>query len=42
MSVILNSRTLLDVGGSIGLNDEASDYVLRVSLPIRFDLPIPF
>jgi hypothetical protein len=42
VSVILNSRTLLDIGGSIGLNDDANDYALRVSLPIRFDLPIPF
>ena len=43
VSVLLGARTLLDVSGSIGANDEAPDYGLRVSLPIQFDLPLhPF
>ena len=36
VSVLLGARTLLDVSGSIGANDEAPDYGLRVSLPIQF------
>ena len=40
-SVLLSARTLLDVSGSIGVTDDASDYSIGVSLPIRFDLPIP-
>jgi hypothetical protein len=42
VSVVLGARTLLDVSGSIGANGGAPNYVLRVALPIRFDLPVPF
>ncbi|MEK0082124.1 transporter [Benzoatithermus flavus] len=41
-SVIVGRRTLLDVSGSIGLNEDTPDYVIRVSLPIQFDLPFRF
>ncbi len=40
-SVLLGTQTLLDVSGGIGVTDDASDYSIGVSLPIRFDLPIP-
>jgi hypothetical protein len=42
VSVILGSRALLDVSGSVGLTDDAADYAVRVALPIRFDLPFRF
>jgi len=38
-STTLGARTLLDVGGSIGLTDESPDFMIQVSLPLRFDLP---
>ena len=39
-SSILGRGVLLDVAGGIGLTDEAPDYFITISLPIRFDLPI--
>jgi hypothetical protein len=38
-SVILDHGTLLDVTFDVGLTEDAPDYAVRVSLPIRFDLP---
>jgi hypothetical protein len=38
-SVILGHGVLLDVAADIGLTDDAPDYALRTSLPIRFNLP---
>jgi hypothetical protein len=40
-SSILGRGVLLDVATGIGLTDDAPDYFVTVSLPIRFDLPIP-
>lgn len=39
-SSILGRGVLLDVAGGIGLTDDAPDYFITLSLPIRFDLPI--
>jgi hypothetical protein len=39
-SSILSRGVLLDVAGGIGLTDDAPDYFVTLSLPIRFDLPI--
>jgi hypothetical protein len=39
-SSILGRGVLLDVAGGIGLTDDAPDYIVTISLPIRFDLPI--
>jgi hypothetical protein len=39
-SSILGRGVLLDVAGGIGLTDEAPDYFISISLPIRFDLPV--
>jgi hypothetical protein len=39
-SSILGRGVLLDVAGGIGLTDDAPDYIVTFSLPIRFDLPI--
>jgi hypothetical protein len=39
LSSVLSPRILLDVEASAGLTEDAPDYALRVSLPIRFDLP---
>lgn len=39
-SAILGSRALVDVALDVGLTDDAPDYAIRMSLPIRFDLPI--
>lgn len=39
-SSILGRGVLLDVAGGIGLTDDAPDYFITISLPIRFDLPI--
>jgi hypothetical protein len=39
-SSILSRRTLLDVDLGIGLTQNAPDFTLAVSLPIRFDLPL--
>jgi hypothetical protein len=36
---ILGRGVLLDVGFDIGLTDDAPDYVARVALPIRFNMP---
>lgn len=38
-SSILGRGVLLDVAGGIGLTDDAPDYFVTISLPIRFDLP---
>ena len=38
-SVILGQGVLLDVAADIGLTDDAPDYAVRASLPIRFNLP---
>jgi hypothetical protein len=40
-SIVLNSSVLLDISADIGLTPRAPDYSFIVSLPIRFDLPIP-
>jgi hypothetical protein len=39
-SVILGRGVLLDVAADIGLTDDAPDYAVRTSLPIRFNLPV--
>jgi hypothetical protein len=39
LSSVLSPRILLDVEASAGLTEDAPDYALRVSLPVRFDLP---
>jgi hypothetical protein len=36
----LGRGVLLDIAGGIGLTDEAPDYFISISLPIRFDLPV--
>jgi len=36
----LGRNVLLSIRGDIGLTDEAPDYAIGVSLPIRFDLPV--
>ena len=36
---ILGRDVLLSVTGEIGLTDDAPDYAIGASLPIRFDLP---
>jgi hypothetical protein len=41
-SVIVTPRILLDISVGIGLTDDAPDYSIGVSLPIRFDLPFRF
>jgi hypothetical protein len=38
-ATILGPNTLLSVTGEIGLTDEAPDYAIGVSLPIRFNVP---
>lgn len=38
-SIVLAPRVLFDIVGTIGLTDEAADYAVKVSLPIRFDTP---
>jgi hypothetical protein len=42
LSSVLSTRVLLDLALDVGLTDDAADYALRVSLPIRFDLPFRF
>jgi hypothetical protein len=39
-SSILGRGVLLDIAGGVGLTDEAPDYFISISLPIRFDLPV--
>jgi hypothetical protein len=39
-SSILGRGVLLDVSGGIGLTDEAPDYFISISLPVRFNLPV--
>ncbi|MCS7267841.1 MAG: hypothetical protein NZ704_07255 [Geminicoccaceae bacterium] len=39
-SIVLAPRILFDIVGTIGLTDEAPDYAIKVSLPIRFDTPL--
>jgi hypothetical protein len=38
-SVVLGRGVLLDVAADVGLTDDAPDYAVRTSLPIRFNLP---
>jgi Putative MetA-pathway of phenol degradation len=38
-STILGRNTLLSVTGDIGLTDDAPDYAIGVSLPVRFNVP---
>ena len=38
-SVILGPGVLLDVATDIGLTDDAPDYAIRASVPIRFNVP---
>ena len=38
-SSVLGRRTLLDFTAGVGLTDDAPDYFVNVSLPIRYDLP---
>jgi hypothetical protein len=40
VSSILGRGILLDVATGIGLTDDAPDYFVQISLPIRFNLPI--
>ncbi len=40
-ATIVARGVLLDVGVDVGLTDDTPDYTVRVSLPIRFDLPLP-
>lgn len=40
-AAILGRGILLDGALGVGLTDDGPDYSVRVSLPIRFDLPIP-
>ena len=40
-AAILGRGVLLDGSLAVGLTDDGPDYAVRVSLPIRFDLPIP-
>lgn len=39
-SSILGRGVLLDIAGGIGLTDDAPDYFISLSLPIRFNLPV--
>ncbi len=39
-SIVLAPRLLFDLQGTIGLTDEAPDFAVKVSLPIRFDTPL--
>jgi hypothetical protein len=39
-SVILGPRLLLDVVAGVGVTDDAPDYSIRASLPLRFDTPL--
>jgi hypothetical protein len=39
-SIVLAPRLLFDVKGTIGLTDDAPDFGITVSLPIRFDTPL--
>lgn len=39
-ATILGRNVLLSVTGDIGLTDDAPDYAIGASLPIRFDLPV--
>jgi hypothetical protein len=39
-SSVLSRRVLLDAELGIGLTSDAPDYVFRIALPIRFDLPL--
>ena len=39
-SMILGPRLLLDVVVGVGVTDEASDYSILASLPLRFDTPL--
>lgn len=41
-SSILGRGVFLDAALGIGLTDEAADYSVIVSLPIRFDVPMPW
>lgn len=41
-SSVLTPRLLLDASAGLGLTDDAPDYSITVSLPIRFDLPLRF
>jgi hypothetical protein len=41
-SSVLTPRVLVDVTAGIGLTEDAPDYSITVSLPIRFDLPFRF
>lgn len=38
-SIVLAPRILFDIVGSLGLTDDAPDYAIKLSLPIRFDTP---
>lgn len=38
---LLGRGVLVDISADIGLTEDAPDYAVRLSVPIRFDLPIP-
>ncbi len=40
-SAVLGQHSLVDVALDVGLTDDAPDYVVRLAVPIRFDLPLP-
>ncbi|HET6469977.1 MAG TPA: transporter, partial [Geminicoccaceae bacterium] len=39
-SLLLGRSALLDLGVDVGVTDDAPDYVVRLSLPMRFNLPM--
>lgn len=39
-SIVLAPRILFDIVGTIGVTEDAADYAVKVSVPIRFDTPI--
>ena len=39
-ATILGRNVLLNITGDIGLTDDAPDYAIGASMPIRFDLPV--
>ncbi|MGH6636303.1 MAG: transporter [Gammaproteobacteria bacterium] len=38
---LLGRGVLVDISAAIGLTEDAPDYAVQLSVPIRFDLPIP-
>jgi hypothetical protein len=38
---VLGRGVLFDIVGGAGLTDDSPDYFVGISVPIRFDLPLP-